>query len=412
MTKGPRVLRLEDIRDRELGLLVAMLRMPLCAARARRLLRRRGRQDIDWPRLLRLALVLRVAPLLHTVLKQEGPSPVPEAVRSRLAQHCTMNAAHSLQLTAELLGVIRCLDGAGIPAVPFKGPLTAMLAYESVGLRQFGDLDVLIHAKDFPEAIRALTATGYSLDPGVRNLDRHLSRMHEVRLFKQTGGEPILLELHWRLAPSFWRVPLTSEELMVQSRPGRLLNHEVSTLPAGLHFLIGCIGGAKTCFQYLESACYLAAITADGRIDDWPGLDRQAAELGLSRAFHLGIGLSTLLLRARDVRKVVSLVGDPSVPALGRRVLERWGQPWRGTRTYEWTSFQLRVRERMGDRFPYIRNRLMTLGRPGRPIAASFGVLDLLCLPLSLVRGAWLFLRVMVDRDSHDLVRAQEQGSR
>jgi hypothetical protein len=44
--------------------------------------------------------------------------------------------------------------------VPFKGPALAVQAYGDLSLRQYDDLDLLIHEADVPRAYQLLIANG------------------------------------------------------------------------------------------------------------------------------------------------------------------------------------------------------------------------------------------------------------
>ena len=61
----------------------------------------------------------------------------------------------------QLSTLLRNFKAAGIPAIPYKGPALAATAYGNVGLRVFGDLDILIQKEDVPRAADMMTALGY-----------------------------------------------------------------------------------------------------------------------------------------------------------------------------------------------------------------------------------------------------------
>jgi hypothetical protein len=55
----------------------------------------------------------------------------------------------------------RILEGRGIPAIPYKGPVLAASLYEDLAVRPFSDLDILIKRKDVLKAMDLMTSLGY-----------------------------------------------------------------------------------------------------------------------------------------------------------------------------------------------------------------------------------------------------------
>src|SRR5579863_3082612 len=87
-------------------------------------------------------------------------------VDARLGEHASATelrarAAHKMGLTAELIALTNAFKAAEIPVLPHKGPLLAQAAYGDLALREFTDLDLLIHAADLPRAIAMLADHGY-----------------------------------------------------------------------------------------------------------------------------------------------------------------------------------------------------------------------------------------------------------
>jgi len=99
-----------------------------------------------------------VIPFLHHHVATLQP---PTAAAQRLEREFAAVARRSLTLTAALVDAVTALRGAGIGVTPFKGPALAVAAYGSIILRQFDNLDVLVHRADLPGAERVLTQYGY-----------------------------------------------------------------------------------------------------------------------------------------------------------------------------------------------------------------------------------------------------------
>src|SRR5688572_24047075 len=102
-------------------------------------------QDLGWQRLIQTAGIHGVLPLLYRSLSRNAPGLVPKAILERLRENFRSNVQRNLFLTAELLKLLDLFAAHRIDAVPFKGPVLAAAVYKDLSLRQFSDLDVLVH---------------------------------------------------------------------------------------------------------------------------------------------------------------------------------------------------------------------------------------------------------------------------
>jgi len=156
--------------------------------------------DADLAQVRRLVRQHRIAPLLHWRLAREHAHvQVPEPFRDELAQSFRRAARRAVQLQAELHGVHRMLEAAGIPHVVLKGPFLATHAYPHAALRTMRDLDVLVPLGDARHAFDLLIAGGCTRpahlggDPqAFLDGNKHLPPL-------LTASGRVLLEVHGRL---------------------------------------------------------------------------------------------------------------------------------------------------------------------------------------------------------------------
>ncbi len=71
------------------------------------------------------------------------------------------NALSNLHLTRELARLAGLLSATSIEAIAFKGPILALQAWGDLALRQFNDLDLLVHAADAARVVDLLIEDGY-----------------------------------------------------------------------------------------------------------------------------------------------------------------------------------------------------------------------------------------------------------
>src|SRR5262249_7546795 len=124
-------------------------------------LRRLHRSKLDWPYLIATASQHGLLPVLCQQLQLLNLVPSSESITAQLDQYFRANPIRSLFLSTELLKLLEMFATNGIRAVPFKGPLLAVLAYGSISLREFSDLDILIAKEDVAHAKELLSACAY-----------------------------------------------------------------------------------------------------------------------------------------------------------------------------------------------------------------------------------------------------------
>ena len=157
------------------------------------------RAVVDWDLLLSLAQRHAVVPLLDQRLSRLAPGAIPADVASSLRTAAQAGALESLRLSGSLVAAQRALSDAGVDALPFKGPTLAALVYGSLSLRQYQDLDILVH-RDKVEASRgALMTIGFAPVLAYNEDQRDslkLSGHHEQLV---NAAENTTIELHWSL---------------------------------------------------------------------------------------------------------------------------------------------------------------------------------------------------------------------
>ena len=84
----------------------------------------------------------------------------PEQI-SRFKEATRANAVRSLALTAELFKIMEVFRSQEILAIPYKGPVLAAQAYGNVALREYEDLDIVLHQRDMPKANEIMVGLGY-----------------------------------------------------------------------------------------------------------------------------------------------------------------------------------------------------------------------------------------------------------
>ena len=369
--------------DAELRLLLAAVRDPPDAATVDRIAGEPGR-PLDADRFVALARDPGLAPLAYRGLRGlEAPLPAAAVEALRVEAH--RSAASSLLLVRRLREVLAALEAAGVPALAYKGPAQAALAYGDPGLRPFTDLDLLVREPDLEAAAAALEAEGYRpLVPSARARRLHRVGHHDLALVAPDGT---LVELHWDVLSPYtgWTIP--SAPLWDRASGVRLGGAEIPTLSAEDHALVVCAHSAKHHWERLEWLTSLAGLLRAPGVDP-AGVLARSRETGTERTVLLGAALAAALLEAplpAPLRR--GLDATPSVAPLVEAV-RRWlaapdGPPVRYYHPRA-ARFHLRLRDSPRDRLRFVGR---AVGQLLRPQAED---VEALALPRGLGAGYYL----------------------
>ena len=325
---------------------------------------------LDWTEFLRLAEQHGVLPLAARNLMEYARGLPPEVERALRSAYET-NLWRSLRFTAELARIMQRFERVQLRAVPYKGPVLAQALYHDLGLRSFGDLDILISPADFDRAKQALAEMEYrpssDLTPAV---ERFWLRTGYECSFDGAAGKH-LVELQWALLPRFYAVDLRVGDLLARAVRAVVGECEVPCLAPEDSLLALCLHAAKHLWTRL---IWLADIAETLRPQSRTLSQSQTIDyaLVLSRARALGIarilGVSFWLVKnviGGELPEAAEemIAADRRVPALGSEFAERLA---RGA-SYDFESTEyfrliLKLRERRGDRWRYLWRLFWTPG--------------------------------------------------
>lgn len=118
--------------------------------------------ELDWGELLYQAVRHNLLPLLsYTLQNNKISEKVPNGVLRMLGQSLLFNR-HTLQLGyGEIASITKAFEAESIPFVVTKGYVFDSLLYQSVGIRQTNDIDLILSPKDKFKAAEILKKLGY-----------------------------------------------------------------------------------------------------------------------------------------------------------------------------------------------------------------------------------------------------------
>jgi hypothetical protein len=306
---------------------------------------------LDWKRLLQLAGHHGVIPQLYHRLSSSNV--VPQGTFPFLQQRYEANLHQTLWLTRELLRILSHLQRNGIETLPYKGPVLAEILYGSVALRQFSDLDLLVHETDLAKAKAALLELGYkpALQLTPRQNRAYLESGYEYAFDSSLGRN--LLEMQWRILPRFYSINFDVNAFFCRSMTLSLGGHSLRTLCREDLMVVLCVHAAKHAWAQLSWLCDIAELS---QLVDWIVVQDHAQRLGIERIVAVTFVLADRLLGTRMPQPVQERIRyDRAAEGLADRILPIVAQRTEyDTESMAYFRLMMTVRERWRDRVLFL----------------------------------------------------------
>lgn len=299
-------------RDAEFELLLACGAQ--CSAAERQARVRAALQGpIDWQRLSCSADHHGLVPLVYETLCKDAAA-AKEGI-AVLRGPYESNTQRTLWLTRELGRVLAHLRSREIPALALKGPALAQSLYQNVAARQFTDLDVLIHGRDFARARAALVELGFKagVELSPQEERSHLRSGYEFTFDTPNGRN--LLELQWQILPRFYSVDFDVAGFFDRSREQPVAEMMVRVLGEEDQLLALCAHAWKHAWIQLSLLCDIAKLAQSPAID-WDSVRRQADALRIRRLVEVTFLLAHRLLGS----PLYGTLPDPRADALADEI--------------------------------------------------------------------------------------------
>jgi Uncharacterised nucleotidyltransferase len=369
--------------DREIELLLrcCAASAPLTGPAARSALVESG---INWDRFIALADRNCVTPLVAARLYGERDC-LPSEVAQKLRMSYAANARRSLRLASCAENIFDSLDADGVAAIAIKGPTLAMAAYGDLALRVFSDLDVMVHQADLARAAGILARIGYT-SSAYDETAIASGFFPDVAL--NFAREDSIVDLHWRLAPSYFPFAPEGEQLWQQTVEIELPGRRIRSLGPRDAILFQACHGSKHGWTTLAHICDFAGLLAVSTPADLDGLADEARRIGSLRMVLLGADLAHSLSLCEVPARLLEVARqDSSVASLSRTVRRYLFDPARDSAFDEW-RIALGTIETLGGRLRYLIERIgapKLSDRELMPLPVALYPLYYLARPFSVV---------------------------
>lgn len=313
-------------------------------------------QQLDWDYIVAQAQEHSVLPLLNQHLQPRFSDLLPVAARTTLHEMAGYCQRNNLAFAGELLRILSLFEKSGIDAIPFKGPVLAIIAYGNLALRMFADLDILIQEKDLISAREALVADGYVTEFTFTPEQERSYLKAECALQLRHPGRDFVVELHWLLTERYLSINFPMAELWQRCSVAKIGRTAVKALSPEDLLLYLCVHGSKHHWERLEWLSCVAEVIGANPSIDWVSIDERARKSGTQRILRIALILAHHLLATplpEELRTEVE--GDSVAVRLAHRAATELFA--RQVRSLEqrakggaWYLYLLRTRERWSDK--------------------------------------------------------------
>jgi hypothetical protein len=249
----------------------------------------------DWHQMFKLAGYHVVRPLVYQYFYRKAFDDVPQDAHQELSTFIRHNLISTTLLASNLPKVLSILQKRGVPALPYKGPALASLLYGDAALREFSDLDILIHQADTEPACQALTEAGFTAAPSLNPRIRSAFFLHSTACEFTAPSSVFRVELHWK--NSGRSVNSFPEEWFWHNKQKIMLGEvDLETVPLITHLLMLCIHGSKHGWSRMGYLCDIATLLQKYPDLDWQTFWARANTCGAEKMCALAFQLIENLL--------------------------------------------------------------------------------------------------------------------
>ncbi len=297
---------------------------------------------LDWSSLMAFAEDHGVLGVTAARLANYDENVISPENRERLRVWRRAHTLFTMNLTAEMFRLFDSFATVGIEALVIKGPVLSARCYGDPGLRQYGDIDLIVRDRDILRSTELMISLGYV--PSVPVAAITAKKIPGEYVFRQSRTK-LLVEFHTELTFRYHPRPLPLENLFKRHVRVSIDAHEIPALSPEDELMLICIHGAKHFWEKLSYIADVAAFVSKQELD-WGRVESAAEEVGAVRMLYVGLRLAEDLLGAPLPKNVTALSrSEPTVGRLASQIM-RWlpaaGSAPKGI--FERAMFRVRMR--------------------------------------------------------------------
>jgi len=232
-----------------------------------------------------------ILPIVYKNLQKISKDTTNKQLLTKLQSNYKSIAKKNILMSAELLKIAKLLNQENIPYLAFKGPTLAQLAYDDITMRQFGDLDILVHHDNWQDGCIVLEKNGYKDLLNLKTQQKNVwnKKAKEINLFNEKKSiyidlqryifdDDYPLKFNYNLFGDKWNIEIQK--------------NTISTFSKETLLIYLTIHGSKHLFERIGWIKDIDMLIRNQQID-WVLVDNQLKTIkDFKRMFLLGIYLS------------------------------------------------------------------------------------------------------------------------
>ena len=301
-------------------------------------------EDVDWDYLAQRASQHKLLPLLYWNLK-EFEEEVPEKILKSLKLNFNRNAKNNLLMFGELINLLNLFEKEEVNAIPYKGPLLAISAYNNLVLRQFDDLDIFVDKNNILKVKEILISNGYTPQFDLNGFKerRFIQSQREYKFFN--SETEVNLEIQWQFQGVSFSV---SDDLGFTDTENieiiEINNKRISSLSPENMLLVLCIHASGHYWDRLSWICDVSELIQSKNID-WEYTIKKADELGIKRLLWVNLFLAVDLLGLNLPNDIIKHLKSKTIQNLASKAKKRIFIPY-SDGFFRSASLRLKIREK------------------------------------------------------------------
>lgn len=246
---------------------------------------------MNWSEILACAIEHKLAPALFDRLRALDQSWLDTDQLEILAEIARMTGKNNLGYMSEMLRLFALFEKAKIPAIPFKGPALAWLAYPNFAYRTCVDLDFVVPQVCIPQAVALLQAQGYKPQFDLIEAQAGPRGPAPGQYDFAPPGERTFVELHTERTLRYFSRPLHLDNMNLRAIQMEIGGQKLRTFCVEDLLVMLSVHGSKHFWERLSWIVDIAQLITVQNVN-WELLWEIAAQLQSTRLVLLGLYLA------------------------------------------------------------------------------------------------------------------------
>ncbi|MFT6136958.1 MAG: hypothetical protein ACJARP_000509 [Vicingaceae bacterium] len=249
-----------------------------------------------WENIIDLSIKHRIVNKIEKQTKALKVS-LPADLNEKISNQSKNSTLKMLLFTAEISLICEAFNKLSISVIPLKGPIASKQIYGDFAAKNSRDIDLLIKEEHLEKCIAEIENLGYINSYPFNSLSKKQKKAFQRSNNQLAFFHPkkkIQVEIHWRLFANRHLLPLTFDELLIDSTQIIVGKTTINCLSETHLLLYLCAHGSKHQWSLLYWLLEVATLTQKVKYD-WEKILKESQELGVYRALVQGLILIELL---------------------------------------------------------------------------------------------------------------------